>query len=53
MILLGVTKQSEWKKITSVNLNYSSNRIIMDKQIDKHWSSIQSLLSSINWLQDY
>lgn len=52
IILLGVTKQSEWKKITSVNHNYSSNRKIMDKQIDEYWPRINDLLSSFNWFQD-
>ena len=49
IILLGVTSKSEWKKISSVNTNYSSNKKIMDKQIDNYWSTIEDLLSSINW----
>ena len=52
IIRLGVSSLKEWKKINSVNKNYSSYKKIMDKQIDKHWSFIQDLLSSIDWLEN-
>ena len=52
IILLGVNNKREWKKISSVNQSYSTNSKIMDKQIDQYWSSIQDLLSTIDWLED-
>ena len=53
VILLGVNNKREWKKISSVQEHYPTNSKIMDKQIDQYWSSIQDLLSTINWLEDY
>ena len=52
VILLGVSNLKEYKKINSLNKNYSQNKKIMDKQFDSHWSVIQDLLSSMDWLGD-
>ena len=52
VILLGVSNLQEYKKINSLNKNYSQNKKIMDKQFDSHWSVIQDLLSSMDWLGD-
>lgn len=52
IIRLGVSSLKEWKKINSVNKNYSKYKKIMDKQLEKHWSFIQDLLSSIDWLEN-